>query len=90
MNVITLLTKNTHELQAGDVVFHYGVAFELLERKVYPMRDTDCPDTQGECIVFTTKCVGSTVSGDVFPIHWRNGFTIQGNKMATWAVFEAQ
>lgn len=88
--VITLISKNTHELKAGDVVLNYGVAFELLERKTYPMRADDCPDRQGDCIVFTTKCVGSTVSGDVFPMGWRKGYTIQGNKMATWAVIEAK
>lgn len=90
MTNMTITTANTHELKSGDVVMNYGVYFLLLDRKTYPMRADDCPVLQGECVTFTTKCVGSTVSGDVFPMSWRKDFTIQGNKMATWAVIGAE
>lgn len=90
MTNMTITTTNTHELKAGDVVMHYGVFFLLLDRKTYPMREDDCPELQGECVTFSTKCVGSTVSGDVFPMHWRKDYTIQGNKLATWALIGAE
>lgn len=90
MTNMTITTANTHQLKEGDVIVNYGVYFQLLDRKTYPMRDSDCPEKQGECVTFTTKCVGSTVSGDVFPMHWRNDYTVQGNKMATWAVIDAE
>lgn len=84
-----LVNKNTHELKVGDVVFNYGVGFELLERQVFPMRKDDCPRTQGDCVVFTTKAVATTTSG-LFPISWIKDYTIQGNKLAVWSVIEAE
>lgn len=86
---MVITSANTHELKEGDVIQSHGVYFLLLERKTYPMRHDDCPDRQGECVTFTTSCIGSIVSGDVFPMHWRKDYTVQGNKMANWAVITA-
>ena len=85
---MVITSANTHELKEGDVLAHYGRYLQLSNRKTWPMRKDDCPERQGECVTFDTTEVGQQEHPQL-PQHWVKGFTIQGNKMATWAVITA-
>lgn len=84
-----ITSTNTHDLKDGDVILNYGRYLQLIDRKTYPARSTDCPERQGECVTFGVVEVGK-VENPELPEHWLAGFRIQGNKMATWALITAE
>lgn len=91
MTSMTITGTNTHELKEGDVILNYGRYLQLTNRKTYPPRPTDT-DMQGECVTFGTVEVAKLENPEL-PEHWvtrPGGFTIQGNKLATWALIGAE
>lgn len=71
-------TVRTTELKEGDVIHHYGVTFQLKNRKEYA----------DGVIAFDTDCLVYTADAG-FPYHWvadagAHGYRIQGNARAYW------
>lgn len=82
--------KNTHELQEGDVILCHGAYLVLTDRKAWGLRSDDCPVTQGECITLLGFEVARKANA-VMPKHWtKEGYSIQGNKLAMWCVVTAE
>lgn len=74
----------THDLADGDIVKVYGCTFRLKDRKEWPIASNEDPVRQGACITFATD--GLEYSPDCgFPQWWFDDWTVQGNKLATWA-----
>jgi hypothetical protein len=76
--------KNTHELKAGDVVFHYGARM-LITGEEYG-RDED---KHGLCIAHKARVIdrGETTPKSWFAYEGEHAYwNIQGNGRATWAV----
>jgi hypothetical protein len=75
-----VITKNTHQLEVGDIVCEHGARFELIERRVsqvhYPI---------GETLSFTTKLLSAAPNCQI-PLQWRDSWTVQGNRRAHWRV----
>jgi len=75
----------THQLKDGDVIQFYGCAFQLKNRKEWPMEAGDDPKLQGAVITFDTDLLVYTADGGM-PHHWAQRWTVQGNKLAHWAL----
>lgn len=75
---------NTHELKEGDLVRYYGVTFRLKDRINHGLTAGFDPITQGDCISFATDVIHDDGSG-IIPRHWRDSWTIQGNRRAHWS-----
>lgn len=80
---------STHDLKDGDELFHYGAHFRLKGRKEHPTnefsneRDREIEQANGVCITFQTDLLND--GGDI-PKSWlQGGWTIQGNRAASWA-----
>lgn len=80
----------THELGEGDVVLHYGVYFLLTNRKTHGMRENDSAELQGDCVTFVGLELARAEHSPM-PRHWtKDGYNIQGNKLATWLTVSAE
>lgn len=78
------VSRNTHEMQVGDIVVHYNAVFRLTSRKDWPLEANENPDWQGHCVTFTTELI--EWKEGTMPKHWAQDWTFQGNKLARWAV----
>lgn len=75
---------NTHQLKAGDILRHFGADLLLVERREH--FDKDQPENP--TVTFSTECL-HLEKGATMPHHWAyrdGGYTIQGNRYATWNV----
>lgn len=74
---------NTHELQEGDIIRHYGWLFRLSNRKDCGVWDDHDPLIHGSVITLQCECLYSREQPDVVaPIVSYD--VVQGNKLAHW------
>lgn len=83
-----MLRLNTTQLRVGNIVHCHGSRFELIER------NDDTPDSPRPVVWFRTKYLGPVryrtgETCEVIPMHWREDWIVQGNKLATWGVEKA-
>lgn len=82
--LVDLGPKNTHELQPGDILSHFGATLRMVERREH--HDPEQP--ANPIITFTTQCLHLEPNA-AMPRHWverEGGYTIQGNRLAIWWV----
>ena len=80
---------STHDLAVGAVVLNHGGLFKLTVRKEHPCVEgsDSCSKrieaVNGVCVTFKTELLND---GGSIPKSWlADGWTIQGNRAATWA-----
>jgi hypothetical protein len=93
MSMTNAISKNTHELVKGDVVWCHGVRF-LIDREILTSRSHPVINQEsGECRYTKAKLIDPIEKllqcDDLFARFVRTDgyrWTIQGNKLATWLV----
>ena len=76
-------TVDTHALKNGDLVSVSGTLFKLRDRQSRAPRTGESGSMYGDVVWFKTD-VALVGNPDGMPAHWRDTWTVQGNKMATW------
>lgn len=82
----TYVSRNTHQLQIGDIVSTHGSLFRLTERHVDA---TALPCRPRVVVWFRTVYLGVDANlgnEESIPQHWRDDWTVQGTEWKSWAV----
>ena len=76
-------TVNTHDLRNGDLVSVHGTLFQLKDRQERDLKQGESGWHDGPVVWFKTDVIAiSDESG--MPAHWRDDWTVQGNRAAIW------